>query len=505
MKRLVPLLVIAAAVLVIPAAYPGTDGYTSAELSDGTAYIYETYGNDYGSYRSTIVQAVSGSEVLYISTVLEGYNVTEISANAFSGCAELKAAVIPERIKTIGPGAFAGCDMLGSVYFLGDAPAMAAGAFPSGVQFYRTEGSSGWGAHPSEIIEQHTVSSDGSEVTYYVIEGEAMAAKGLPSPGGSVTILSEVGGYPVTSVGPYSFSGKSNAAGTDVVPRSDVISVHIPEGVKAVRERAFYYCTGLEGISFPQTTAVIMDEAFRAAHSLSDAGMPSALRYIGFEAFRECSSLPRISIPDSVTFVGEGAFKICTGAESITVGKGVAEIVQWTFAYCSSASSAELRGNVESIGGSAFYMCGALRSISLPDTVESIGSGAFYMCGSLERASLGKSLVSVGPDAFSECTVLNSVRMPDTVSSVSSRAFAYCPGMTDIYFDGPMPEFGGSVFLNTDATVHCREAHKGSWAGFAGDLAADRTGGHPAPALILGAALAVLTVVAAVLVRRLTK
>ncbi|MCL2295652.1 MAG: leucine-rich repeat domain-containing protein [Methanomassiliicoccaceae archaeon] len=500
------LAVVVLTLVSIPLLSPESEGYTDTVLSDGTSYTYETYGNDYSTYRATIIRGSSDEPVLYISTVLEGYNVTEISAGAFSGCTAVTAAVVPEKVKTIGAGAFSGCTSLESVYFLGDAPSVASNAFPAGVKFYRTEGSSGWSKYITSVIEQYDLASDdGSVTTYYVIGNEAMVSRGSPSPEGLVTILPAAGGYPVTSIGPYSFSGTSNTAGTDVVPRSDIMSVIIPEGVAVIRERAFYYNAGLMTVSLPQSLTSVMDEAFRAASSMGTVDMPGNLRYIGFESFRQCSSMKMISIPDSTLFIGEGAFKICTDAESIVIGENITKIAPWAFAYCRSATSIELRGNVKEIESSAFYLCDSLVKMSLPDTLTSLGSSAFFGCESLERLSLGKSLILIGSGAFSECPLLNKVCIPDTVLSISSKAFAYCSGMTDIYFEGNMPELGYSVFLNTDAVVHIKESNKNSWNGFDGELAIDKSSDGFPLIPVFAVALAVLTIAAVIVVRHITK
>jgi hypothetical protein len=455
--------------------------YSEAVLYDGTAYHYETFGSDQSTYRSAIRCAETDADGIYIPTVLEGYNVTTIAENAFAGCPSIRYAVIPERVTAIEKNAFAGCTHLESVYFMGSAPAINTDAFPAGAAFRRPADASGWSKYSSSAIEEITVTSpDGSAVDYYIIEGEAMAVGGRPSADGTVVLTSNVSGggntYQVTSIGPYSFSGHENESNTRMIPKTDIKRIISADGIKIIRERAFFYNTRLETVESTNTVEVIADEAFRAASFLTSSSMISSdnIGYIGFEAFRECRSLQSIHISDATAFIGEGAFKICSGAEYLKIGNGLMDIPAWAFAYCTSLTAASVGSNVKTIGSSAFYMCGSLRSVSIPNSVTSIGPEAFYACDSMKSISLGNSLAVIGRGAFMECSLLNGVRVPGTVTSVQSKAFAYCSGMTDIHFAGEMPEFGDSVFLNTDATVHYKEKHRDSWTDFNDKKAEDK-------------------------------
>jgi hypothetical protein len=477
-KSFLLLTVIALAAIYAPFIADGSEGagHSEVTLSDNTTYHYETYGNDFGTYRATIFGAESDAAVLYISTVLEGHNVTEISSGAFSECTDTEAVIIPERVMTIGSGAFSGCVNLKSVYFLGDAPTIGSDAFPKGAAFYRLADSSGWSGYSASEIEKISQKSpDGSVVDHLIIEGEAMVSGGTPSESGTLTIMPTAGDHDITSIGPYSFAGRNNPHNTGIIPRTDIKTVTISSQQTIVRERAFYYNTGIE--MFASSNSVIMDEAFRAAASLREMpNVAGSAWYIGFEAFRECRSFDDILIGDSVIFVGEGAFKLCSSANAITI-EASSPVMPWTFAYCSSAEKIEFRGDVGTIGNAAFYMCESASSVSISDSVVSIGADAFFECGSMTDIYLGKSLESIGRGAFSECSALNGVILPETVSRIDPRAFAYCPGMTDIYFSGKMPEFGDNVFLNDDVTVHCREVHKDSWTQFDGKLVIDKERG----------------------------
>ncbi|MGN0138213.1 MAG: hypothetical protein ACI381_06380, partial [Candidatus Methanomethylophilaceae archaeon] len=154
---------------------------SETDLADGSHYSYRTFGNDFASYRCTIDLVSSDADVLYISTVLEGYNVTELirvdAPNA-------SLIVVPERIETIHEDAFEGCTDLEDLYFLGSMPDTPF-SIPEGVVLHHLPGSSGWSAG-EEITVLRGLSADGSVVRYAIIDNGAMVIGGEPSSDGSV-------------------------------------------------------------------------------------------------------------------------------------------------------------------------------------------------------------------------------------------------------------------------------------------------------------------------------
>lgn len=468
---------------------------SETDLADGSHYSYRTFGNDFSSYRCTIDLVSSDADVLYISTVLEGYNVTELIRVDAPNASMI---VVPERIETIHEDAFEGCTDLEDLYFLGSMPDTPF-SIPEGVVLHHLPGSAGWSAG-EEITILHGRSADGSVVRYAIIDNGAMVIGGEPSSDGSIIIESEVDGHQVTSIGPYAFAGRENSSRTSMEPRTDIISVTIPEGVTVIRERSFFYNGGMTSVSMPGTLTVIMDEAFRGASSLRDADIPDGVTHLGFESFRNCSSLEEVTIPDSVGYAGEGTFKVCPSVRTLVIGSGLERVADWMFSYNSSLESVEFRGSPSGIGASAFYMCSSLRSVDLPDSVGYIGAGSFLGCSSMASVTLPSSLVTIGADAFEDCRSITDITIPAKVESIGDKAFAYCSSMEDIRFLGPRPDLGRAVFLNCDATIHCTSDHRDSWEVFDGVVV---DGGDRNIAIyVLTAALLSVCAVIHILVRR---
>ena len=431
---------------------------------DGTQYGYSTWGIEHDTYKATLYSVETSCEVLYVSTTLEGYNVKEIAAGAFDGVPS-KTIVIPEQVRSIDTDAFTNCPFLENIYFMGDRPEMDDGVIPAGVTVYTLPGASGWDGTGS--IQVVTTDLDGSQVEYAVIAGEAISIGYTPSPDGDVTIASSAGGFPVRAVGPYMFGEAYSEDGTNHGEVTDVRHVKVSDGVREVRERAFYYCTGLEGVELPSSVTCIMDEAFRYSDHLSAITIPENVEYIGFEAFRNTSSIGEVTIPDATTFVGEGAFKI-SGAERVTVGSGVTVLPDNTFAFMENLREIEFRGDVTSMGEYQFQRDASLEWVELPDTVGSIGAYSFMGCGSLMGLDLGSSLTGLSKQLFYQCGSLEEVYVPATVGTVGENVFYRCDSLTDVYFLGERPEMGDDPFHRADPTVHCTEANADSWRGFDG-------------------------------------
>ena len=94
-----------------------------------------------------------------------------------------------------------------------------------------------------------------------------------PSPTGTVTIPTTLGGKPVTSIG----------------------------------DSAFSRCSGLMSVT-----------------------IPNGVTNIGYNAFSYCSGLTNVTIPDSVTSIGRSAFFGCRGLTSVMIGNGVTTIGDYT-------------------------------------------------------------------------------------------------------------------------------------------------------------------------------
>ena len=123
----------AGAVEVYRVTYPWSRFKSVVALTEDTPDNTNQYAiNDEGT--ATIVSANHSADGKYVvpsSVTIDGaeYTVTEIGANAFSGCTDMTAVTIPETIVAIGDHAFSGCTNLMEIYVEGKKPAGMKNAF----------------------------------------------------------------------------------------------------------------------------------------------------------------------------------------------------------------------------------------------------------------------------------------------------------------------------------------------------------------------------------------
>ncbi len=190
----------------------------------------------------------------------------------------------------------------------------------------------------------------------------------------------------------------------DVSDPSDTTKTDI-RSVTTIASEAFYYCSKINAIEFPETVTTIENYAF--------AG---------------CALITSLDIPANVTTIGDGAFFGCTALSSLTFAEGskLESIGKYAFADCVAVPTVSLPASLKSIDDGAFKDCEALTSVTIAEGAETIGKGAFISCKKLANLTLPASLTSIGSFAFSESEELyaNGVAAPE-----GSYAAAYVEAM----------------------------------------------------------------------------
>ena len=169
---------------------------------------------------------------------------------------------------------------------------------------------------------EYKVNADGATATITDFRGPVDPAE-TPAPY-DIHIPSELGGYPVTGLGTYSFSGYLDASpylhNSYQIGRN-IRSVDIPQGVTSIGNHAFEECFALEEVTIPQSVTSIGLIAFGGCCKLTTLSLGENVETIGGGAFFRCSSLSNITIPKKVKVIESGY----SGTPSF----------YRTFAYCS--------------------------------------------------------------------------------------------------------------------------------------------------------------------------
>ena len=197
-----------------------------------------------------------------------------------------------------------------------------------------------------------------------------------PKPTGKLTIPSELGTYPVRSIGQAALRDCTN-----------LTEVTLPFTLTTLGQRAFTNCTALTSITIPDGVKVVYDQPFIGCSNLSKVDMPSSLDGVvsedkTFPGSRWNLRLYYRAKVDGVTFY---YYEPGTtgGAGTAWIGFGDAPAISPT-TITSVEIPSELNGRpVQRIDDHSFKGCYSMKSVSIPDGVASIGVDVFEGCTSL--------------------------------------------------------------------------------------------------------------------------
>ena len=211
-----------------------------------------------------------------IFTVKDG--TEELSGRCAFRCAELEAVVIPEGVKTVGKEAFAECPKLKSV------------SFPASLE------SLGEGALPGMIFKGSFIGCDSLEAIHF---GRDFY---LPDPEPTVTAVGIARYYPVfgeefrycpmlkhitvSEENPHFIAHDDCLIDVDrgdllLVPQGKTGVLTLPEGIGKVGKFAFYQCSGLTEIRFPEGMKSISSlNGYEGCTGVEIVYLPVGIEYI---------------------------------------------------------------------------------------------------------------------------------------------------------------------------------------------------------------------------------
>ena len=219
-------------------AFYGCNALTSVSIP----FIgYELNSNEY-------FNVIFGKVPTKLANVKITGSISKISANAFSGCGNIKSVVLPDTVESIGENAFKGCATLNSINI------------------------------PDNV----------TEIGQYAFYGCSSLV--------NVTLPNKL-----TKLPSYCFYGCTKLE-----------TVQLPSSLEEIGQYAFQNCSSLKSIIIPSEIKIIGSHAFGGCTSLTTVTFNGEkLENIGSYAFQGCSTLSEIIISASVVMVGEYAFSEC--------------------------------------------------------------------------------------------------------------------------------------------------------------------------------------------------
>ena len=144
--------------------------------------------------------------------------------------------------------------------------------------------------------------------------------------------------------------------------------------------------------------------AFQGDTTLSNLSLPETMVEIEdgswYGAFYKCSNLKEVNFPDSLQKIGFNAFRECTAIEQLYFGDGLESINAYAFQDCSSLKTIDFGDKVKEISSRAFGDCAALQNVSFPESLVDIYKEAFYGCTSMTEVNIPASVKYIGEKAF---------------------------------------------------------------------------------------------------------
>ena len=445
------------------ASWCGISGLGNLMSSSRTLYIDENKIEGHLVIPDSVT-SIGNSAFAYctgLTSITIPDSVTSIGSSAFSGCSGLTSVTIPDSVTSIGDKAFSGCSSLESITipFVGAKAGVTSSdtyQYPFGYIF-GTSSYTGGVATTQDYYGSSTSST--TRTTYYI-----------PSSLKSVTVTG----------GNILYGAFYNCSG--------LTGVTIPDSVTSIGSAAFYNCSGLTSITIPDSVTSIGNSAFEDCYRLVEVYNKSTLSitagiysngYValyaknvytneggsklttdenGYVIYTDgdekilviyTGTETELILPSYITEINRFAFRDCTDLTSITIPDSVTSIGDYAFYYCSGLTSIAIPNSVTSIGESAFQGCSGLTSVTIPDSVTSINNRAFENCSGLMSVTIPDSVTSIGWAAFRGCTGLTSITIPDSVTSIGDDAFYGCIGLTSVTIPDSVTSIGESAFDGT--------------------------------------------------------
>ncbi len=282
----------------------------------------------------------------------------------------------------------------------------------------------------TEVPDERTISTEKGTLTFAIEDGEAILT-GYEGEDRVLAVPAEVEGFPVTRIGNGSLSD------------GDIREITIPEGVRKLDRKAFYFCSGLTKLTLPGSVELVGDNVIYQCKALEEiilTGKSSA-----------------ISVKDGVLFDADGRtlIKYPNGKGRFYEVPEGTEIIGYAAFMETDLVEIVFPETLKEIDNFAFENCDKLRSLDLPASLERIGAGAFnvdhtFDFGSdeeeepvLQTVTFGPRVRSVGKEAFRQRKVVSFAVDPENENySCVNGMLASRAG--DVLILCPM-EIGGSV------------------------------------------------------------
>lgn len=224
-------------------------------------------------------------------------------------------------------------------------------------------------------------------------------------------------------------------------------SVMLPANINKVAGHAFFNCSSIKSIRYPEYFKTIGDYAF-ASSSLEEiiSFTDNHVDSIGIGAFMNCTNFKCFgSILEHAPYIRDYAFANCVSlTDFLAVGDGKQEIWQYAFAN-TSITMIYLKDLTTKIGKGAFQGCSKITQVTGLGLLTEIAEDAFMGCSSLVRFDFTDKIAKINNRAFYH-TKLTNITIPN-LQSLSPTAFIIENEIEIFNVSVPIIEFNENMML----------------------------------------------------------
>ena len=218
---------------------------------------------------------------------------------------------------------------------------------------------------------------------------------------------------------------------------SEVRSLAIPEGITAIKERAFFGNTTIDEIVFPASLSSIGNEAFDHCQHLKTVDLSkTSVAELSSGVFGR-TALTTVSLPKTLKIVGPMAFYSTKALKTLVLPDGLEEIGLTAF-IDSGLETITIPNTVYSIGR-AFYQCAMLKTIrtvgtnttTSTDKAAKIEGECFNHSPNLEILEIPESITTIGISVLGQCKVKH-LTLPASVRTLAHNAFGNASSLEEL-------------------------------------------------------------------------
>ena len=211
-------------------------------------------------------------------------------------------------------------------------------------------------------------------------------------------------------------------------------SVHIPEGVTEIGDRAFDGRTNVTSVSIPEGVKKIGAFAFFGT-KIASICLPASLNYINVNAFNRCDALKGYYVSKY-----NGNFKSVDG---VLFNSDCTKLLR--FPQAEEKTVYTIPSTVTGLEDNAFSECGKIKQIIMPEGLETIDGAAFMNCAGLTEININENVRTVGLAAFLGCEALKTVNIASIApKDVAANIFKDCDALATVNYYGTESQWGAS-------------------------------------------------------------